>query len=163
MLVTERITLPPLKLRPHADLVQPDGYPLEQHFVTTEDGYILRIYRIPYGRPGSQGHKPATDQDAAPKPVVLLQHGLLCSCAEFLYQGPGKSLAQILADAGEAVAHPLQPACCMHVSHLCTCAHMPMSSCSSILKQCPDHQLTALTSLLLSTHLAPDNTACCRL
>jgi hypothetical protein len=48
----------------------------------------------------------------AVKPVALLQHGLLCSCAEFLYQGPGKSLAQILADAGEQ--GQLSPGCAAH-------------------------------------------------
>ncbi|MEW5299402.1 MAG: hypothetical protein WDW36_002421 [Sanguina aurantia] len=35
-----------------------------------------------------------------PRPVVLLWHGLLDACTGFLMNGPGKSLAFILADAG---------------------------------------------------------------
>jgi lysosomal acid lipase/cholesteryl ester hydrolase/gastric triacylglycerol lipase len=80
--------------------VEPDGYPLEQHFATTDDGYILGLYRVPHGRPGSPGAEAAVEPSPAPKPVVLLMHGLLCSGAEFLLQGPGLSLGQILADAG---------------------------------------------------------------
>jgi hypothetical protein len=68
--------------------VQPDGYPLEQHFATTEDGYVLGLYRIPHGRPGSPGAAAAAaPSPAAPRPPVLLMHGLLCSAAEFLLQG----------------------------------------------------------------------------
>jgi hypothetical protein len=33
--------------RGFAELVEPHGYPLEQHFVTTNDGYVLRMFRIP--------------------------------------------------------------------------------------------------------------------
>lgn len=43
---TEPAALDPLYQR-MAELVTPYGYPLEQHFVTTTDGYILRLFRIP--------------------------------------------------------------------------------------------------------------------
>ncbi|KAK2077434.1 hypothetical protein QBZ16_004279 [Prototheca wickerhamii] len=74
-----------------AELVAPKGYPLEQHFVTTSDGYVLGVYRIPHGRerPGS-----------VPGPPVLLQHGLLDSSATWVLNEPDESLAFILADAG---------------------------------------------------------------
>lgn len=33
----------------HADLVEPYGYPLEEVTVQTADGYLLGVFRIPYG------------------------------------------------------------------------------------------------------------------
>ena len=32
------------------ELVLSKGYPLEEHFVTTGDGYVLGVYRIPHGK-----------------------------------------------------------------------------------------------------------------
>ncbi|XP_059483958.1 uncharacterized protein LOC132201649 [Neocloeon triangulifer] len=60
------------------------GYPAETHFVTTVDGYILQMHRIP--QPG--------------KPVVFLQHGSLSSSADWLLMGPESSLAYFLFDNG---------------------------------------------------------------
>nr|GEZ44405.1 triacylglycerol lipase 2 [Tanacetum cinerariifolium] len=48
-------------------LIQPEGYTCEEHEVTTKDGYILSMQRIPAARGGTK----------ADKPPVLLQHGLL--------------------------------------------------------------------------------------
>jgi hypothetical protein len=45
-----------------------NGFAVEEHMVTTEDGYILTLFRLP-----------GLLQDSLPrprKPVVLLQHGL---------------------------------------------------------------------------------------
>lgn len=76
------------------DLVLPEGYPLEEHAVTTNDGYILTVYRLPHGK--------ETEASAhhARRPAVLLQHGLLDSCAAWLFNGPNHSLGFMLADAG---------------------------------------------------------------
>jgi hypothetical protein len=52
------------------------GYVLEKHSVTTEDGYILGVFRIPCS-------KRCTIEDS-PKPVVFLQHGLLDSRFAFV-------------------------------------------------------------------------------
>nr|CAD7576180.1 unnamed protein product [Timema californicum] len=60
------------------------GYYVEIHHVVTEDGFILELHRIP----GSPRNPPAQG-----KSVFLLEHGLLCSSADWLLQGPGKSLA----------------------------------------------------------------------
>ena len=51
--------------------------------MTTADGYILTIYRIPHSSSGG----PAPNS----KPV-LVQHGFLCSSADFVVTGPQAGL-----------------------------------------------------------------------
>ncbi|KAJ8952387.1 hypothetical protein NQ318_014478 [Aromia moschata] len=68
------------------------GYPFENYEVTTEDGYILALHRIPYGR--SESSK------TEGKPVVLLMHGLGSSSADYFILGPERSLPLLLADSG---------------------------------------------------------------
>jgi len=67
-------------------LVTTRGYPIETHYVTTEDGYILTCFRIP-GK-------------SADAPPVLLQHGLLDSSYTWISNYSDESLAYILADQG---------------------------------------------------------------
>ncbi|KAK8588558.1 hypothetical protein V6N13_087467 [Hibiscus sabdariffa] len=71
-------------------LVQTQGYACEEHKVTTEDGYILSVQRIPAGRSGK----------TANKPPVLLQHGIFVDAATWLLNSPDESLGFILADNG---------------------------------------------------------------
>lgn len=81
------------------ELVKTQGYPLEEHFVTTVDGYVLGVYRIPCGRtqtPLSNGWECRTPLG----PPVLLQHGLLDSSGTWVVNFPKQSLGFILADAG---------------------------------------------------------------
>ncbi|PIA32379.1 hypothetical protein AQUCO_04500172v1 [Aquilegia coerulea] len=66
------------------------GYTCEEHTVTTPDGYILSMQRIPTGISGA----------AASRPPVLLQHGLLMDGITWLLNAPDESLAFILADNG---------------------------------------------------------------
>ncbi|KAH9520009.1 hypothetical protein Btru_071465 [Bulinus truncatus] len=77
------------------ELITSKGFPCENYYITTEDGYILNSLRIPHGR--FNGHL------KGPRPVVILQHGLMCSCTVFLDNLVDQSLAYILADAGADV------------------------------------------------------------
>lgn len=71
---------------PQPGLIRRYGYPQETHRVTTSDGYILELHRIPTGR--DNFNKPG------PRPVVFLMHGLLSSSADFLVLGPGTALGK---------------------------------------------------------------------
>lgn len=63
-----------------------EGYAVRRYTVTTADGYLLGMYRLP-----------ANCSDA---PAVLLMHGLFASAADFMTLGRKYSLAYVLADAG---------------------------------------------------------------
>jgi lysosomal acid lipase/cholesteryl ester hydrolase len=65
------------------------GYPAETHEVITDDGYILQLHRIPFGN-----KSPLVE--GVEKPVVLLQHGLLCSSADYVMGIPEKSLGKFI-------------------------------------------------------------------
>ncbi|KAF7815072.1 triacylglycerol lipase 2-like [Senna tora] len=71
-------------------MVETQGYTCEEHKVTTEDGYILSLQRMPMGRSGK----------TADKGSVLLQHGLFMDAITWLFNSPDESLAFILADNG---------------------------------------------------------------
>nr|CAD7434529.1 unnamed protein product [Timema monikensis] len=68
------------------ELITKYGYPMESHTVTTEDGYILTMHRIPYGKISS---------DVTNRPAVLVQHGLFSSSADWIVMGPGKGLGEL--------------------------------------------------------------------
>jgi pimeloyl-ACP methyl ester carboxylesterase len=68
------------------ELVNARGYQIESHEVTTADGYILTMFRIPSSL-------------SASKPVIL-QHGLLDSSYTWINNYADQSLGYILADAG---------------------------------------------------------------
>ena len=83
-----------LALLPEENLSVPDiikywKYPVENHRTVTEDGYVLVLHRIPHGNP-KNGYKHLS----SPKPVVLLQHGLLCSSSNWVTNLPHQSLGK---------------------------------------------------------------------
>ncbi|XP_026468931.1 lipase 3-like [Ctenocephalides felis] len=70
------------------DLIQQYDYPHKTHHVTTEDGYILEMHRIP------------NQNKAQYQGVVFLMHGLLSSSADWVVIGPQKALGFLLHDIG---------------------------------------------------------------
>ncbi|GMR62747.1 hypothetical protein PMAYCL1PPCAC_32942 [Pristionchus mayeri] len=83
---------------PEVDMSAPEmirywGYPVEEVQTTTDDGYVLTMHRIRYGRAG-----PGPDGEC--KPVVLMQHGLECDSTNWIANLPENSAAFMFADAG---------------------------------------------------------------
>ncbi|CAH0547937.1 unnamed protein product [Brassicogethes aeneus] len=79
------------------EYVKSKGYPIEEYDVTTEDGYILKIHRIPFGKYSKERSK---------RPPVILMHGLMGCSENFVYLGEKKSLSFMAAEAGYDVWLP---------------------------------------------------------
>lgn len=69
------------------ELTSKYGYPFEEHNVTTDDGYILTLHRIPCKK-NCVGE------------AIFLMHGLIDTSDTWILQGPNKSPGYILADKG---------------------------------------------------------------
>lgn len=61
---------------------------MEEYEVTTSNGYILGIQRIPHGK-----HETSTTRSLNKTPV-LIQHGVLASSADFVLNSPNQSLGE---------------------------------------------------------------------
>jgi lysosomal acid lipase/cholesteryl ester hydrolase len=68
------------------------GFKFEQHIVQTEDGYLLKMFRIP-GLTGKE-------DDGVVRPPVLIQHGVFDSADFVICHGADKSPAFWLANQG---------------------------------------------------------------
>jgi hypothetical protein len=78
------------------EIIAARGYDVETHKVTTSDGYILTMHRLPKSYDESQSGAGA----ATNKPAVLLQHGVIESSFAWVCNYRNQSLAFVLADAG---------------------------------------------------------------
>lgn len=110
-------------IHPHTELATEAGYDLEEHMVTTDDGYILKLFRIPRGRDEAPSNTPKYAGIGCPhrqlhalrvvklhtrcirciphRPPVFLQHALLDSSCSWINQLANESLGFILADKGD--------------------------------------------------------------
>eukprot|EP00997_Jenningsia_sp_PLL12_P008760 NODE_557_length_1616_cov_92.056796_g459_i0.p1 GENE.NODE_557_length_1616_cov_92.056796_g459_i0~~NODE_557_length_1616_cov_92.056796_g459_i0.p1 ORF type:complete len:453 (+),score=90.43 NODE_557_length_1616_cov_92.056796_g459_i0:155-1513(+) len=88
--IVAAIEVDPDEKRTGLELITSKGYPLETHNVTTLDGYVLQVFRIPHGRKNYTSHG---------YPVIL-QHGLIDSSDTWILNLANESLAFLLADKG---------------------------------------------------------------
>ena len=81
------------KMFTQISLIKAAGYPSETHIVTTEDGYILQMHRIPYSKNDQFDRNPTTGS----RPVVFLQHGLMGSSEKWVlsWSKPTESLGSL--------------------------------------------------------------------
>ncbi|CAG9826768.1 unnamed protein product [Diabrotica balteata] len=70
------------------------NYPIENHWITTEDGYVLQVHRI------SGRNQTYFTSSKKQNPAILLMHGLGGSSIDWVIWGPEKGLGLVLADAG---------------------------------------------------------------
>lgn len=89
-IATEGLNLPTLYFNAQ-DKILADGYPVELHYVTTEDGYILEMQRIPYSPKNKQ---------TGNRPVIFMQHGFLGSGDNFITPDINQAIGYLAADAG---------------------------------------------------------------
>ncbi|GMS83382.1 hypothetical protein PENTCL1PPCAC_5557, partial [Pristionchus entomophagus] len=76
------------------------GYPVESYDITTEDGYILKLLRIPHGRSSSTKTFLSDSNSACHRPPILFVHGFMMDASAFVLNPPESSPGMILADAG---------------------------------------------------------------
>ena len=73
------------------ELANDQGFAVESYQVTTNDGYILGLYRIP-GRIG--------EQNGSAKPPVLMMHGLGSCMMSWFFNAPSVAPGFVMARKG---------------------------------------------------------------
>lgn len=73
------------------EILEKYGFPTETHEFTTEDGYLLTLFRVPHGKNGT---------GVNPKPILMM-HGLFGSSENFVVAEMfGSSMAGYFANRG---------------------------------------------------------------
>ena len=75
------------------ELIRSKGYPCEDFTVETPDGFLLGLQRIPHGRHGRGSS--GGGSSGQPRPVIFLQHGLLCASTNFLTNLANESFGNV--------------------------------------------------------------------
>jgi hypothetical protein len=75
------------------EIIQDKGYPCEFHEVVSRDGYIISLFRIPFGKIGSPKGEPQTDplshNSSNPlRPAALFAHGILNHGGNWIMNSP---------------------------------------------------------------------------
>lgn len=70
-----------------SDRINDQGYPTEVHSVETDDGYLIKLYRIPFS--------PKSSKTNETRPVVFLMHAFMESSNSFIVLGPKHSIGKI--------------------------------------------------------------------
>lgn len=83
-------------------IVTENGYLYEEHKVTTSDGYILKVFRIP----GTSSSTTSSSSSTQIKPPVVMWHGISDSSDTFLMNYADKAPGFIMAAAGYDVWFP---------------------------------------------------------
>lgn len=78
------------KVSQSRDIVTPLKYPFAAYSTTTDDGYILKVFRV----------QAKNSQIQNGRPVVFLQHGIIDSADDWVINGEANSLGLVLANAG---------------------------------------------------------------
>ncbi|XP_050023979.2 lipase 3-like [Dermacentor andersoni] len=82
------------------EIIADKGYLVQEFVVTTRDGYVLPLQRIPYGRDELRSSSSSPPRRFQPRPPVILMHALLFSSSVWVVNGPEQGLPYVLADAG---------------------------------------------------------------
>ena len=78
------------------------GFAYEEHKVTTEDGYIITMGRIP----GMINEFDKISSNSVSKPAIILQHGLGINMMQWIFNTNDKTHAFVLARSGYDVWMP---------------------------------------------------------
>ena len=81
------------------EMVSFNNYPILQYRVTTADGYILTLHRMPAEK-GKSEVQALKELKTKPKQAVLLAHGLFMNAASWVAPGPKGGIPYQLADTG---------------------------------------------------------------
>ncbi len=92
MIIFHILIIPFRVYKIQVQIIASRGYPVEVHQVTTDDGYILEVHRIPHGK----SEVPNPD---IKKPVVFIQHGFLNTDSVWLITPNSQSLGNFHLDS----------------------------------------------------------------